>query len=117
MNGKSELVVVNGEDLLRLEIEDNFFEVFRHGVLDATLSENWDYYVEEILPLNISRFFFFDNEKIAQIADDETFESVKESIQSLLGLTTIDSLAEDMQKYISLQSILSIYRKVPYFLW
>ncbi len=78
------------------------FEVFRHGQLDATLSENWDYYVEEILPLNISRFFFFDNEKIAQIADDETFESVKESIQSLLGLTTIDSLTDDMQKYISI---------------
>lgn len=77
------------------------FEVFRNNALDETLSENWDYYVEEILPLNISRFFFFDNEKIAQIADEETFESVKESIQSLLGLTTIDTLTEDMQKYIT----------------
>ena len=70
----------------------------RNGVVDEYLSQNWDYFVEEILPLNISRFFFFDNEKIAQIADDETFESVKDSIRSLLGLTTIDQLIADMTK-------------------
>lgn len=70
----------------------------RNGVVDEYLSQNWDYFVEEILPLNISRFFFFDNEKIAQIADDESFESVKDSIRSLLGLTTIDQLISDMGK-------------------
>lgn len=70
----------------------------RNGIEDEYLSQNWDYFVEEILPLNISRFFFFDNEKIAQIADDETFESVKDSIRSLLGLTTIDQLISDMSK-------------------
>ncbi len=70
----------------------------RNGIVDEYLSQNWDYFVEEILPLNISRFFFFDNEKIAQIADDETFESVKDSIRSLLGLTTIDQLVTDMSK-------------------
>lgn len=70
----------------------------RNGIEDEYLSQNWDYFVEEILPLNISRFFFFDNEKIAQIADDETFESVKDSIRSLLGLTTIEQLVSDMSK-------------------
>lgn len=97
----NELVIDRRWSLDKKGNVQEIFEVFRHGELDATLSENWDYYVEEILPLNISRFFFFDNEKIAQIADDETFESVKESIQSLLGLTTIDTLTEDMQKYIA----------------
>lgn len=70
----------------------------RNGLSDEYLSQNWDYFVEEILPLNISRFFFFDNEKIAQIADDESFESVKDSIRSLLGLTTIDQLITDLGK-------------------
>lgn len=79
------------------EIGDSFV-ASRNGVVDSYLSENWDYYVEEILPLNISRFFFFDNEKIAQIADDDSFESVKESIHALLGLTTIDQLIIDMRK-------------------
>lgn len=77
------------------------FTVMHDGAEDKYLSENWDYYVEEILPLNISRFFFFDNEKIAQIADDETFESVKTSIKVLLGITTIDQLIEDMSKLMS----------------
>lgn len=70
----------------------------RNGIEDEYLSQNWDYFVEEILPLNISRFFFFDNEKIAQIADDESFDLVKDSIRSLLGLTTIDQLIADMSK-------------------
>ena len=74
------------------------FVAYRNGTVDTYLSENWDYYVEELLPLNISRFFFFDNEKIAQIADDDSFESVKESIRALLGLTTIDQLTSDMHK-------------------
>ena len=84
-----------------LDSVDERFTVMHDGAEDKYLSENWDYYVEEILPLNISRFFFFDNEKIAQIADDETFESVKTSIKVLLGITTIDQLIEDMSKLMS----------------
>ena len=38
---------------------------------------NWNYYVEEILPLGIARFFFFDNEKISQIADDDSLNKSK----------------------------------------
>ena len=32
MDGQSELVMVDGEDLFGLEVHDNLFEVFRHGV-------------------------------------------------------------------------------------
>lgn len=81
------------------DVSDSF-TAYKNGLVDQYLSENWDYYVEEILPLGISRFFFFDNEKIAQIADDDSFESVKDSIKSLLGLTTIDLLTDDMKKLI-----------------
>ena len=85
------------EKRLKADPEDVLIAT-RNGVQDDYLSENWDYFVEEIMPLNISRFFFFDNEKIAQIADDETFNSVKESIRSLLGLSTIDQLVSDLGK-------------------
>lgn len=81
------------------KITDNLV-AYKNMAIDQYLSENWDYYVEEILPLNISRFFFFDNEKISQIADDDSYESVKDSIKSLLGLTTIDQLIVDMKKLI-----------------
>ena len=81
----------------RSEVID-FFSATKDGQADAYLTDNWDYCVEEILPLNISRFFFFDNEKISQLADEETFDDVKDSIRSLLGLTTIDQLITDMRK-------------------
>ncbi|MDK2905909.1 MAG: sulfur modification protein DndD [Eubacteriaceae bacterium] len=73
-------------------------EVIKNGSSDSYLSENWDFYVEDILPFGISRFFFFDNEKISQIADDESFEDIKDSIKSVIGITTIDKLLEDIQK-------------------
>lgn len=79
-------------------ISDETLVAYRNGHRDESLSGNWDYFVEEILPLTISRFFFFDNEKIAQIADDESFESVKDAIRALLGFTTIDQLISDMGK-------------------
>lgn len=77
-------------------VSDERLIAYRNGTIDEALSNNWDYYVEEILPLTISRFFFFDNEKIAQIADDETFAQIKDSIRALLGFTTIDQLIADM---------------------
>ena len=34
-------------------------EVEKNGRLDKYLGENWSYYIEEILPFGIARFFFF----------------------------------------------------------
>jgi len=65
---------------------------------DSYLSENWNFYIEEVLPFGISRFFFFDNEKISQIADDESFNEIKESIKAVIGVTTIDKLLDHVQK-------------------
>ena len=66
--------------------------VEKNGISDNYLSENWEYYVEELIPFGIAKFFFFDNEKISQIADDDAFEKIKDSIKSVMGVTTIESL-------------------------
>ena len=63
--------------------------VVKDGIEDSYLSENWEYYVEELIPFGIARFFFFDNEKISQIADDDAFDKIKNSIKSVMGVTTI----------------------------
>lgn len=72
--------------------------ILKNGIEDNYLSENWEYYVEEIIPFGIARFFFFDNEKISQIADDDAFDKIKESIKSLMGITTIESLKGHVEK-------------------
>lgn len=74
--------------------------VLKDGIKDKYLSDNWNYYVEEIIPFGISRFFFFDNEKIAQIADDESFNEIKDSIKAVMGVNTIDKLLSDLQSVL-----------------
>lgn len=64
--------------------------VEKDGVVDKYLGENWNYYIEEILPFGIARFFFFNNEKITQLADDTSFEQIKSSIKSAIGVSTIE---------------------------
>ena len=71
--------------------------VIKDGLEDKYLSDNWNYYVEEIIPFGISRFFFFDNEQIAKIADDEAFNEIKDSIKVVMGVTNIDKLLTDVQ--------------------
>ncbi len=75
-------------------------EVYVNGERDLILAQNWNYYVEEILPVSIARFFFFDNEKIKEIAEDESFEQIKSSIKSIMGIQTIELLMSDMKKLV-----------------
>lgn len=64
--------------------------VEKNGIVDKYLGESWSYYIEEILPFGIARFFFFNNEKITQLADDASFEQIKSSIKSAIGVSTIE---------------------------
>lgn len=64
--------------------------VEKNGVIDKYLGDSWSYYIEEILPFGIARFFFFNNEKITQLADDTSFEQIKSSIKSAIGVSTIE---------------------------
>lgn len=75
-------------------------EVFVDNQPDLILAQNWNYYVEEILPVSIARFFFFDNEKISEIAEEESFNQIKNSIKSIMGITTIDILISDIKKMV-----------------
>lgn len=74
--------------------------VEKDGVVDKYLGESWSYYIEEILPFGIARFFFFNNEKITQLADDTSFEQMKSSIKSAIGVSTIEKAIEHTDEVI-----------------
>ena len=78
------------------EIKEEFVALYGDDE-QSNLTENWDYFVEDMLPLSISRFFFFDNERISEIAEDESFESIKGSIKALFGITSIEQLITDIR--------------------
>ncbi len=74
--------------------------VEKNGIADKYLGDNWNYYIEEILPFGIARFFFFNNEKITQLADDSSFEQIKSSIKSAIGVSTIEKTIKHIDEVI-----------------
>lgn len=75
--------------------------VYRDGEENTFLTDNWPMFVENILPSGLSNFFFFDGEKIAELALDSTNTQMKESIKSLLGISILDLLENDIGRIIT----------------
>lgn len=57
-------------------------------------------FLNELIPLGVSELFFFDGEKIADLADDVNGLNLGDSIKKLLGLDVIDTLRADLGIYI-----------------
>lgn len=74
--------------------------VQQNGEYSEFLTKNWSMFVENILPSALSSFYFFDGEKIAELAVDNTNEQMKESIRSMLGITILDVLNNDLGRCI-----------------
>jgi len=72
--------------------------VKKNGRDDEFLTKNWSMLIENILPSALSNFFFFDGEKIAELAVDNTGSKLKESIRAMLGISIIDSLKSDIKR-------------------
>lgn len=74
--------------------------VYKDGVANEFLTQNWPMFVENILPSALSSFFFFDGEKIAEMAVDSSNNQLKNAIRSMLGITVLDALENDILRNI-----------------
>ena len=74
--------------------------VYKDGVENQFLTQNWTMFVENILPSALSSFFFFDGEKIAEMAVDSSNNQLKNAIRSMLGITVLDVLENDILRNI-----------------
>lgn len=99
LNDGTNLRIKRSWQLKNGKLEQNVI-VEKNGSEDKYLGESWSYYIEEILPFGIAKFFFFNNEKITQLADDITFEQVKTSIKSAIGISTIEKAIEHVDEVI-----------------
>lgn len=73
-------------------------DVIRDDELDPVLSENWADWVDEFIPARIAPLFFFDGEKVEELADpNHTSEILQSAIHSLLGLDIVDQLQTDLE--------------------
>ncbi len=76
--------------------------VIRQDGYDATLEQNWDEYIEEILPLGISNLFLFDGEQVKELAELEIPPpAVIDAINNLLGLELAERLSVDLDVLVS----------------
>ena len=75
-------------------------DVKENGVYNEFLTNNWAMFIDNFVPTALSSFYFFDGEKIAELAQDENTIRMKESIRSMLGLSVLDLLKSDLDKGI-----------------
>lgn len=73
------------------------FRVWKDGLEDPTLAENWAAQVEEFVPPNIAHLFLFDGEQIeGYVSQEHSSELIGSAIQNLLGLDMVDRLEKDL---------------------
>lgn len=68
-------------------------------VIDDIAAEDWDRYLEDMIPAGISQLFFFDGEKIQDIADGGSTLALRDAVRALLGLDLINQLRSDLVVY------------------
>ncbi|EBG8223409.1 DNA sulfur modification protein DndD [Salmonella enterica subsp. enterica] len=75
---------------------------------DGQLLEELDYdqcqgFLNELIPHGIADLFFFDGEKIAELAEDESGNILRTAVRRLLGLDLISKLRNDLMIFVKRQ--------------
>lgn len=82
--------------------EGDEFTIIKDGKeMQIITREHWQDFINDTIPPGVADFFFFDGEKIQQLADDtDDHAALRASISNLLGLTVYSKLGDDLEKHI-----------------
>lgn len=79
----------NGRDILEVRVND---------WNDEILTNTWDEFIEEIMPIGISGLFLFDGEQVRELAlQDTPTQGIVDAIRTILGLELVDRLEIDLE--------------------
>src|SRR5579872_4910442 len=80
-----------------------FLSVERNGkTLQEIEAEHWQDFIRELIPPGVSQLFFFDGEKIQQLAEDTTDQqALADAIKALLGVDIVERLQADLRIHLS----------------
>ena len=97
----NDYVVTRGWSVINGNNVTESLSITQNGKKLGNVNNNyWQGFVEEIIPERLSSLFFFDGEKIKNIADDENGnKALAESIKTLLGIDVVDRLRSDLNIY------------------
>lgn len=78
-------------------------QIFKNGeALADAPREEWAHFLEDLLPAGISQLFFFDGEKITEMADDaREGQQLSAAIRTLLGIELVGRLRTDIGIYLA----------------
>lgn len=99
-NGNIEHYIVKREWNALTKKTEEIITVLKDGIRNEFLTSNWQLFIENILPSALSSFFFFDGEKIAEMAVDNTNSQLKNAIRAMLGITVLDVLESDISRNV-----------------
>lgn len=68
--------------------------------MEGKTTEQLQGFLNELIPVGVGDLFFFDGEKIATLAEDETGSILRIAMQRLLGLDVVSRLKGDLNTYI-----------------
>ena len=75
--------------------------LWEDGTPKTSLSEeSCQGFLNELVPLGVSELFFFDGEKIAELAEDDSGTALGDAIHRLLGLDLVERLRSDLRVYM-----------------
>jgi len=64
--------------------------------------DEWNHFLQELIPPGVSQLFFFDGEKVREIADvEEENEQLAEAVRGLLGIELVSRLRTDIGLYLA----------------
>lgn len=85
------------EQPLAKDLEEKLVVIKDGKRVSVQNKEMWQDYINTTIPKSITQFFFFDGEKIQEIASDDHSEvRLKSSLEAALGIQYISRLSEDV---------------------
>jgi DNA sulfur modification protein DndD len=72
------------------------------GAISSVPRDEWHHFLQELIPPGVSQLFFFDGEKISEIAEgEEDNEQLGEAVRGLLGIDLVSRLRVDLGLYLA----------------
>lgn len=96
-SAKQAVVVRREWSLAGSSLQENF-QVSSNGIADLDFTDNWDEFINGILPVELVQLFLFDGEKIEALANPERLpDLLRRATEVFLGLGGIDALSNDLK--------------------
>lgn len=96
----NEFRVIRSWDAKKSKVIEHLIIQQDGAALEGLSSDQLQSFLNELIPIGVADLFFFDGEKIADLAEDNTNEALGYAIKRLLGLDIIDRLRADLGVYL-----------------